>query len=210
MAQTYTIWFNTSYLKITSPQFATDELETSFDKVIKTEEELLALMQADSVLFSNQAGLRLLVSLKNADDTLLLFKQKLKLIYAAGGIVWNEHEQILMIKRRGFWDLPKGKHEENEQLRSTAIREVQEETSVKIETASERSIVTFHCYELHGEYCLKETHWFEMSATVGEEAPIPQVEEDIEQAIWVNASDLGIYKDEMYPMIWTILEGVIF
>ena len=31
------------------------------------------------------------------------------IIEAAGGMVFNEKNELLMIFRRGFWDLPKGK-----------------------------------------------------------------------------------------------------
>jgi ADP-ribose pyrophosphatase YjhB (NUDIX family) len=146
---------------------------------------------------------------KEPTVTLNEFKSKLKLINAGGGIVFNANNQLLLIKRKGFWDLPKGKAEPNEKIRTTAIREVEEETGVHVETASEQAMITYHCYKMKGECCIKETHWFEMTTTSVEQHLTPQTEEDIEQVIWAEVSDLPAFKDEMYPMIWSILEAYL-
>ncbi|MFN8292450.1 MAG: NUDIX domain-containing protein [Chitinophagales bacterium] len=196
-------------MKITSPQLPDNEAEMLFGKVIKTEAELLELLQPSSVLFDGRSDVRLLISVKEPSDVLAMFKHHLRLVYAGGGIVFNEHNQILLIKRNGYWDLPKGKMEAGEVLRTTAIREVQEETGVQIETASEQNIVTFHCYKMKGECCIKETHWFEMTATLGEQILVPQTEEGIERVCWAEISDLPAFKEEMYPMVWSILEAYL-
>ena len=54
-----------------------------------------------------------------------------KTIIAAGGLVLNEKNELLMIFRRGFWDLPKGKVDEGETLEQCAVREVKEETGLQ-------------------------------------------------------------------------------
>jgi len=46
----------------------------------------------------------------------------------AGGLVTNENNELLMIFRRGKWDLPKGKADEGETVEACALREVEEET----------------------------------------------------------------------------------
>jgi len=38
-------------------------------------------------------------------------------IIAAGGLVTNENNELLMIFRRGKWDLPKGKADEGETVK---------------------------------------------------------------------------------------------
>jgi 8-oxo-dGTP pyrophosphatase MutT (NUDIX family) len=48
----------------------------------------------------------------------------------AGGIVINKGNQVLLIFRKGKWDLPKGKSENGESLKKTAKREVVEETGI--------------------------------------------------------------------------------
>jgi 8-oxo-dGTP pyrophosphatase MutT (NUDIX family) len=51
-------------------------------------------------------------------------------IKAAGGIVQEPSGKILMIKRLGLWDLPKGKAEKGESDAETAVREIMEETLI--------------------------------------------------------------------------------
>ncbi|TAE99248.1 MAG: NUDIX domain-containing protein, partial [Runella slithyformis] len=54
-------------------------------------------------------------------------KKMYAVIKAAGGIVTKD-EKLLLIHRRGVWDLPKGKLDNNEKSKKAALREVEEET----------------------------------------------------------------------------------
>ena len=56
----------------------------------------------------------------------------LKSIIAAGGIVMNKNNEVLLIHRRGKWDLPKGKLDCGETIEDTAVREVSEEVGIPI------------------------------------------------------------------------------
>src|SRR6476660_2723227 len=56
------------------------------------------------------------------------FFKHFQVIEAAGGIVQNEKKELLFIFRRGKWDLPKGKMEQNEDPETCAAREIEEET----------------------------------------------------------------------------------
>ncbi len=58
------------------------------------------------------------------------FWRKFMLIQAAGGLVQNEDKAVLMMFRRGKWDLPKGKMDPGETPAQSALREVQEETGL--------------------------------------------------------------------------------
>ena len=58
------------------------------------------------------------------------FSDNYKVIEAAGGLVFNQKNEILMIFRNGKWDLPKGKLEAGESVESCAVREVEEECGV--------------------------------------------------------------------------------
>ena len=126
-------------------------------------------------------------------------------IIAGGGIVKNERDELLLMFRRGKWDLPKGKIELKEDIMDGAIREVTEETGVKIEKVTGKPISTFHAYKLKGKNCIKETSWFNMLAKPGQDKLTPQTEEDIEEVRWVKKGDLINYKDGSYPLIWDLL-----
>ena len=45
------------------------------------------------------------------------FFSQYRIIKAAGGLVLNERDEVLLIYRRNKWDLPKGKVDEGEKLR---------------------------------------------------------------------------------------------
>ncbi len=67
-------------------------------------------------------------------------------IDAGGGVVVNEHGQILMIYRRGKWDLPKGKRDDGEDIAACALREVSEETGLQKLELAEKIGDTYHIY----------------------------------------------------------------
>lgn len=114
------------------------------------------------------------------------FTHMFRVIEAAGGIVKNQKDEILFIRRLGKWDLPKGKIEKGESLEQAALREVEEETSLKELILEEFLNSTFHIYtERNGDKVLKITYWFNMKY-VGTEAPVPQVEEGISEVSWKN------------------------
>ena len=49
----------------------------------------------------------------NNEQQLQEFMQGKTIIEAAGGMVFNQAGELLMMKRRGFWDMPKGKLDQN-------------------------------------------------------------------------------------------------
>lgn len=127
------------------------------------------------------------------------FAQDYRIIHAAGGIVCNENDEILMIFRLGKWDFPKGKVEEGEQYPEAAVREVEEETGLQNITLGEPLPSTFHTYELRGEQILKETHWYRMTAKC--QSLTPQTIEDISQAVWVPRADVDANMENSYPSL---------
>ena len=52
------------------------------------------------------------------------------IIEAGGGMVFNPIGELLMMLRRGQWDMPKGKLDEGETIEACALREVEEETGI--------------------------------------------------------------------------------
>ena len=69
-----------------------------------------------------------------------------KKIIAAGGLVINENDELLMIFRRGKWDLPKGKLDKGESIADCALREVMEETGLQQVKIEKPLGITYHEY----------------------------------------------------------------
>jgi 8-oxo-dGTP pyrophosphatase MutT (NUDIX family) len=144
----------------------------------------------------------------NLEELRKAFFKKFSLIIAAGGLVWNEKDEILMIFRRGKWDLPKGKLDKGEKLEDCAIREVEEETGLKNPKLISPLIVTYHTYHEGSKFILKESHWYIMKVS-GEQKLTPQTEEDIFDIKWVNKNDLEKYRKDSFPLITDVLNAAI-
>jgi 8-oxo-dGTP pyrophosphatase MutT (NUDIX family) len=124
-----------------------------------------------------------------------------KRIEAAGGIVINPEHEILFIKRLGYWDLPKGKVEKNEELKVAAVREVEEECGISSPSIERKLLKTYHTYSAKGRNYLKTTHWYLMAYSQNEKL-IPQEEEGITEVKWVK-------KEEMEPQINNTYNSII-
>ena len=137
------------------------------------------------------------------------FGKNYKLIKAAGGVVTNENNRVLLIFRRGKWDLPKGKLEDNEPVEMCADREIKEETGLTKLQLQKPLIVTYHTYTEKGKSVLKETHWFLFAAS-GNEKLNPQTDEDIVKADWIAREDLPMFVDNTYQLIRDVLHSAGF
>ncbi|MDP2176264.1 MAG: NUDIX domain-containing protein [Bacteroidota bacterium] len=146
------------------------------------------------------------------EDSKILFnaqKKHFKVIKAAGGIVFNDKGQLLLIKRLGKWDLPKGKIEKGENTKLAALREVHEECGLHFLGLVSKNTTTYHAYFLKGQWILKQTHWFNMIAW-DDKNLVPQTEEDITEVRWVN-KDFLLKKDfETYDTLKPIFESLKF
>lgn len=134
------------------------------------------------------------------------FFKKFTLVQAAGGLVRNEHEETLLIFRRGKWDLPKGKLDPGETLEACAVREVTEETGLDKIRLNSPLTITYHTYHEGARFILKESHWYLMKVT-GEQKLVPQTEEDILETKWVKDADLAPYMKNAFPSIVDVLKA---
>jgi len=112
------------------------------------------------------------------------------LIEAAGGLVYNNEDQLLMIFRNRKWDLPKGKLEIGENIEQCAIREVEEECGVSGLIITQQLQKTYHTYERDRQKILKCTYWFEMSSSFKGNF-VPQEKEGITAVVWVDEQDIA-------------------
>lgn len=125
-------------------------------------------------------------------------------IEAGGGVVENEEGDILMIFRRGKWDLPKGKLDEGEEIDECAIREVSEETGLERLKLGDKVCDTYHVYVQKKKNMIKRTAWYKMTGTI-KEKPEPQEDEGIEKAKWVKREKLGPLIDKSYEAIKEVM-----
>ncbi len=121
----------------------------------------------------------------NGEKLIQKFKKKATVVVAAGGLVKNDKNEVLFIKRNGKWDLPKGSIENKETIEEAALRETQEETGVEGLEIVKPLQITYHFFKRNGELRLKETYWFEMKTTFSGKF-IPETKEGIKKVAWKN------------------------
>lgn len=112
----------------------------------------------------------------------------MKIIEAGGGVLYrrkNHQTEILLIKRNGVWDLPKGKLEPGERIDECAAREVSEEVGIPLPDINSFLCETFHEYVEGEEKVGKKTYWYSMTMR-RESVPVPQTEEGITGVLWVD------------------------
>ncbi len=139
-----------------------------------------------------------------------------KLISAAGGVVKNSDGKVLMMFRRGKWDLPKGKVDKGETIRHAAKREVMEETGIgklkvidKIKFLNGEQDCTYHTYEINGKPVIKATYWFEMFSD--EKSLTPQLLEGITAVGWYSKKEVQEHlKNSYHSVEWILSEcGIV-
>jgi len=141
----------------------------------------------------------------NKKALLKLFKSKIPVVKAAGGLVYNSKGEMLFIKRQGKWDLPKGHIEKKEDKEDAALREVEEETGVGKLTIDYKIGKTYHVFKRNGVYKLKQTVWYKMNSAYDGEL-VPQIEEDIEDVQWIEPQNIIEISAESYANIRVLLQ----
>ena len=127
-------------------------------------------------------------------------------VKAAGGLVVNQKKEFLFIFRGSKWDLPKGRIEKNENLETTALREVVEECGVTGLKLNRFLLTTYHLFFQKDENKLKETHWFLMESDFKGDL-IPQIEEGITIAEFKNDEQTRDALKNTYANIYLVFEA---
>lgn len=144
----------------------------------------------------------------NKDTTSLKQTLGLPVIESAGGLVCNRSHHILIMFKRGKWDMPKGRVDEGQSYQQAALREVHEETGLieKKLTIEGKLVSTWHTTSHSGVKYLKKTHWFLMRYDGDDDDTMPQVEEGIIECRWVHVSDLPDYRELLRARINYVVE----
>ncbi|MGO1591956.1 MAG: NUDIX hydrolase [Ancrocorticia sp.] len=118
-------------------------------------------------------------------------------VRAAGGIVWRKNGrrlEVVLIHRPRYddWSFPKGKMKDNEDLRSCAIREIGEETQLKV--ALRRPAGTIR-YRLKSGQLKEVTYWVchelenDHPAVKARQKIKPASKNEIDEVLWVPLSE---------------------
>lgn len=202
MAGDYKIYYNDSFVLVTSNRA---QINKNFATIVIGDIETEKFFATTNILFDGVTNEPILVITDNPEKAVKQLSERVKLILAGGGIVFNEKDELLMIHRRGKWDLAKGKIEKGEDIKDGAIREVEEETGVLVDSCENMPLHTYHAYTLKGKQALKQTSWYRMKAKPGQVYLVPQTEEDIDQVRWVPKQDLKGYESGCYLLIWDLI-----
>ena len=143
---------------------------------------------------------RVYIPTEDVDDTYRRICSEFLEVNAGGGLVSNRRGDFLLISRNGMWDLPKGHQDPGEDISTTALREVREETGIDQLESRGLICITDHCYRRNDIWHLKHTWWYDMLYTDPTDLT-PQREEDITKAAWVARSSLPPYLLNTYPSI---------
>ncbi|MCS6904237.1 MAG: NUDIX domain-containing protein [Bacteroidia bacterium] len=127
------------------------------------------------------------------------------IVPAAGGIVITPSLKVLLIYRRGKWDLPKGKIDNDESAATAAQREVQEETGIQGIRLVSFLYKTYHIYEQKAQWFLKPTAWYIFYCSQEDQSFTPQQAEEIEEVKWFELQELNLSQLDTYATIREIL-----
>jgi 8-oxo-dGTP pyrophosphatase MutT (NUDIX family) len=135
-----------------------------------------------------------------------LFVSNYKLIEAAGGLVFNSNNELLLIERLGVWDLPKGKIDLGETPEIAALREVEEECAVNGLSIEYLVCKSYHTYFFKEKYILKRTFWYKMNTSFKGNL-VPQEEENISKVEWQHFTKKSITNLNTYESIKDVLNN---
>lgn len=128
-----------------------------------------------------------------------------KVIKASGGVVLKDGKSLFMFRRK-IWDLPKGKLDKGENSREAAVREIQEETGVKVKVKY-KLCTTWHTYTFNNNRILKRTKWY-LCDCIDDSRISPQAEEQIEKLEWFTPTEAKSILINSYSSIRYVIDSV--
>ncbi len=129
-------------------------------------------------------------------------------IPAAGGLVRNEIHELLLIKRHGMWDIPKGKIDMGEDKETACVREIEEECGITGPVIQSYLTETYHTMRYKGRKALKHTYWYILDYQ-GDEELIPAKEEGISKVKWQSLEFLVSIKGRTYGSINDVIDAYV-
>ena len=197
---TYTIYFGASALHISTKRPTNDAAIVDTDAY--------GNISRAKLLKKIETCKSLNLITEDPDKALHALCREFKVVRAAGGVVVNNQGELLMIRLRNRWDLPKGHIEAGEESRTAALREVEEETGIKAEALDSTPLyTTWHAYDTYGEWELKSTDWWRMR-TSDINTPEPQHDEGITEVRWFDCQARNEALEESYETIKEVVRAL--
>ena len=115
---------------------------------------------------------------------------KSKREFSAGGVVYK-NDKWLVCKHSGYhkWGLPKGLIEEGESLKTTAVREVEEECGIKTKVVAKIPEPERYVYTFDGVKVYKQVNYFLMEYVSGDIKDHDWEMEEVEWSSFVKARE---------------------
>ena len=202
----YKIYINENLIVLTTPDGAKEFKSSKSVLVTRYISKKRFLFQFIDALENTGVSKTIILYYKDLELLRGDFFGLYKNLGAGGGAVFNDQNEILMIQRRGYWDLAKGHIEKGETQAETAVREVIEETGIQNIELQEFITTTYHTFKKKkGKRCLKISHWFKMKSNDTDFTP--QIEEGVEKVVWMSLDDAFKLKP-IYKNIVNVLDLV--
>ena len=204
----YKIWINERPLTLVQiAQLDTQSIDVTKNLLVRYNGKARSLLNPIDMMEKTRRYDSITIYAEDYGQLVQDFNSLYKIIEAAGGVVYNENGEILVMYRRDYWDLPKGKIDKGETKAAAALREVEEETGLSQVERGDLICTTYHTYRDKKKRILKRTYWYKM--TTNEKQVTPQTEEDIEKLLWIKPQDFLREKKPIYNSIRVVVEAAI-
>ncbi|MGB1003499.1 MAG: NUDIX hydrolase [Salibacteraceae bacterium] len=189
-----------------TPIVLTDNTEISLKKkcVIVPFKNGAQLLDIVTELENGKSKIPVYITHFDIDELWSVFVNEFKYVQAAGGMVFKNNGEFLVIHRNGKWDLPKGHLKKGERPEFGGMREVEEECGIEGLEIISGLDNTYHMYERDG-MVLKKTFWYLMSSEFNKTL-VPQTEEGIDKVEWKSKKDIKDLTKNSYPIINGLLK----
>lgn len=114
-------------------------------------------------------------------------------VHAAGAVTWRRvdgHTELLLIHRPKYddWTFPKGKLDRGERYVHASVREVEEETGVRVRLGAP---LLAHEYPMRGDSVIKRVHYWSARPVGSDDVTSYVPNHEVDAVRWVRLRDAG-------------------